>query len=81
MTSEEFRKKRLLDKFGIVESEGTLLGERKYKSFRVRLYSIQDFYVEVWNKVGLNIIYWIEVVDRQNFEFYTDLIDLSDLDK
>lgn len=81
MTSEEFRKKRLLDKFGIVETEGNLLGERNYKSFRVRLYSLQDFYVEVWNKVGLNIIYWIEVVDRQNFEFYTDLIDLSDLDK
>ena len=81
MTSVEFRKKRLLDKFGIVETEGNLLGERNYKSFRVRLYSLQDFYVEVWNKVGLNIIYWIEVVDRQNFEFYTDLIDLSDLDK
>lgn len=81
MTKDEFRKIRLLDKYGLVETEGNLLAERRYKSFRVRLYSLNDFYVEVWNKVGLNIIYWIEVVDQKNFEFYTDLIDITDLDK
>lgn len=81
MTEQEFRTKRLLDKFGIVETEGNLLGERRYKSFRVRLYALEDFYVEVWNKVGINIIYWIEVVDKKNFEYYTDLVNLDDLNQ
>ena len=81
MTPDEFRKNRLLDKFGIVETEGNLLAERRYKSFRVRLFELNGFYVEVWNKVGVNIIYWIEVVDRKNFEYYTDLINLKDLEE
>ncbi|MEM7162310.1 MAG: hypothetical protein AAF487_07690 [Bacteroidota bacterium] len=80
MTASEFRQKRLLDRFGIVETKGIALAKRKHGSFNVELYSIDDFYVEIWKKVGLNIIHWIETVDKKNLEYYTDQINLDNLE-
>ena len=79
MTPTEFRQKRLLDRFGIVETQATKLGERRYRGFNVTLYSLENFYVEVWKRVGLGIIHWIETVDKKNLEYYTDHIDLEKL--
>ena len=79
MDAGEFRKKRLLDRFGIVETQGTKLGQRRYLGFNVELYSLNNFYVEVWKKIGLGLIHWIETVDKKNLEYYTDEINLDKL--
>jgi len=79
MTAADFRKKRLLDRFGIVETKGTFLANRIHGSFNVDLYYLEDFYVEVWKKVGLNIIHWIETVEKKNLEYYTDHINIDKL--
>jgi hypothetical protein len=56
MTFKEFN---LLDEIGQTEaliSEGVLIAERIYKEFKIMLYQISQFYVEVYYHLSYDVI-------------------------
>lgn len=47
--------------------------------FTVGLFALDGFYVEVYKRIGLDYIDYIEVVmELSRLEFYTDDLDLTD---
>lgn len=77
---EEFKKLSLEKKYILLKSEGNYVSSRYYRGFQVHLYGLNNFYVEVWQRVGLEDIIWIEVVNNNaTINSYLDNIDLDDL--
>lgn len=63
---KNFRTLSLSDKYENVKSNGRFVAERSFGSFYVQLFTLDNFYAEVWKKKGLNQIYWIEVPTKQS---------------
>jgi len=68
LTSKEFKKLKLQERWEFLKDSDALLGYRFYGGFRIELYSPGDFYTEVWKKAGLNQIYWIEITSIEQVE-------------
>ncbi len=64
MTPEEFRRLKLRQRYKLVQEEGKYLASRRHAGFQCRLFDLFGFYVEVWKPFGINIIQWIEIVNR-----------------
>lgn len=61
-----------------LKSLGKHLGNRQFEGYIVSLFAVEDFYVELWKRVGLDYIDYLEVVrDHARLELYAP--DLSDL--
>ncbi|NEQ48718.1 MAG: hypothetical protein F6K11_01105 [Leptolyngbya sp. SIO3F4] len=79
MTSrEQFGKLKLRDKYRIVKQEGDYTAARFFDTFHVLLYRMDGFYVEIWNRIGMNQVCWIEVVkDPRTLDRYLENIQLE----
>lgn len=64
MTKEDFRRLKLKARYQIVQEKGNYLAARTHGGFQIKLYDLFGYYVEVWKPMGINIIQWIEVVNR-----------------
>lgn len=64
LEKEDFRRLKLKKRYQLVSKEGKYLANRIHGGFSCRLYDLFGFYVEVWKPVGINIIQWIEIVNR-----------------
>lgn len=64
MQKEEFRKLKLKQKYAVISKHGKYLTSRYHASFQCALYDLNGYYVETWKPIGINIIQWIEVVNR-----------------
>ncbi|MEQ8624367.1 MAG: hypothetical protein RJQ00_05915 [Vicingaceae bacterium] len=64
MEKTEFRRLKLKQKYALLNKEGKYLAARTHGGFQCSLYDLNGYYVEVWKPIGINIIQWIEVVNR-----------------
>lgn len=64
MQQEEFRRLKLKQKYALINKDGKFLAHRIHGGFQCSLYDFKGYYVEVWKPVGINLIQWIEVVNR-----------------
>ncbi len=64
MKKEDFRRLKLKQKYALLNKEGKYLAARNHAGFQCFLHDLNGFYVEVWKPFGINLIQWIEVVNR-----------------
>lgn len=82
MTKTEFAELTLNDKIELVIDQGSELLNRVFLFYVIRLYNIDEFYVEVWYKTSSNKIDRIEPVEIDDvFHLYERSIDIDDLFK
>ncbi len=79
MNDSEFRKLSLKKKYNFVKDNGHYIAKRIYRGLEAFLYKVFDFYVEVWRRLMLNEITWIEVAPESTINKYTDSVDLDKL--
>lgn len=79
MTAKEFKALNKQKKFILLSDLGNFLANRMYQSFSIALFSFEGFYVEVWKRIGLDYIEYIEVVeDHSLLAKYLDDFDIND---
>jgi len=82
MTKIQFSELTLTEKIELVIEDGTEVLNRIFLFYVIRLYSIDDFYVEVWYKTSSNKIDRVESVEIDDvFHLYEKSIDIEDLFK
>ncbi len=82
MDEKSFKKLKKVERYRILKKEGVFLASRMHASFQIGLYHLNGMYVELWKRIGLDYIDYIEVVDKKKaVDSYVDFIDpgLSDL--
>lgn len=78
MTKEEFRRLKLKERYKLVSEKGKYLASRRHAGFQCRLFDLCGYYVEVWKPFGINIIQWIEIVNRDEIiDSYLEDIDIK----
>lgn len=78
MTKTDFSGLNRSEKFLLLRDLGKHLANRKHSGFIVSLFEFEGFYVEVWKRVGLDYVDYIEVVnDNSILEQYLDDLDLN----
>jgi hypothetical protein len=80
MTQQEFKKLKLQGRYTWVKNHGVHLASREFNGYFVHLFSLHNFYVEVWILIGLGQIRWIEIQENKNqISLYVDKLDLGSL--
>jgi hypothetical protein len=80
MTRTQFSELSINEKIELVIDNGTEILNRIFLFYVIRLYSIEDFYVEVWYKTSTNKIDRVEPVQIEDvFHLYERNIDIEDL--
>jgi hypothetical protein len=80
MTRTQFSELTINEKIELVIDNGTEILNRIFLFYVIRLYSIEDFYVEVWYKTSTNKIDRVEPVQIEDvFHLYERNIDIEDL--
>ena len=80
MTRTQFSELSINEKIELVIENGTEILNRIFLFYVIRLYSIEDFYVEVWYKTSTNKIDRVEPVQIEDiFHLYERSIDIEDL--
>lgn len=78
VSKEQFQKYRLPSRRKLLQEAGIYLGARYFRSYVVHLYSVSNFYVELWIRMDFEEICWIEIADNgQVAENYVGKIDLK----
>ena len=79
ISKTKFRQLSTTQKSEYVFQEGDYVGLREYYNHRINLYSLFDFFVEVWYFPGRNTIEKIEVMESEKtLDLYIDkMIDLE----
>jgi len=77
MTRTQFSELSINEKIELVIENGTEILNRIFLFYVIRLYSIDDFYVEVWYKTSTNKIDPVQIEDI--FHLYERSIDIEDL--
>ncbi len=65
MSEEEFIKLKLQKRFQVTRKDGTYLASRMFSSYEIHLYQLGKFYVEIWQKAGLNLVHFVEVLKNE----------------
>lgn len=60
MELKRFKKCTLSERYELLKDEGVFLASRLHESFEVHLFSLNGLYVEVWKRIGLPNIDYIE---------------------
>lgn len=82
MTKTQFAELTLNDKIELIIDQGSELLNRVFLFYVIRLYNIDEFYVEVWYKTSSNKIDRIDPVEIDDvFYLYERSIDIDDLFK
>ena len=77
ITADTFSKQDKLVQVQWLRTLGKHLGNRRFEGYLVSLFAVEDFYVELWKRVGLDYIDYIEVVrDNTRLEHYVPKLDL-----
>jgi len=80
MNAEEFMRLPQRDQLGYTLEAGRELMHRIYLYYIVKLYLVEDFYIELWYRMNQNLIDKILVVDLDDvIHLYEKEIDISDL--
>lgn len=80
LTKKDFKKLSVHEKYRLLKKGGEFIGSRLFDSYHVHLFLMDKFYVEVWQRIGLSQIYWIEPVNSdRTLDNYLDHIDIKSL--
>ncbi len=82
--AKRFKALRLTERLEQVRATGEYLGSRRHMGHRVHLYRMGDspvdaFFCEVWMRLGLNYVEWIEVASNDTILSEYVKLDLKDL--
>lgn len=75
LTPERFKAMPVIKRLEVVRQRGEYLGSRAHGGHRVHLYALDGFYTEVWMRLGLEQVEWIEVAT--NTEILAEYVDLD----
>lgn len=75
MTEQEFIKLHRFERLAWVRSRGEYLGSRGHGGHRAHLYRLDGFFVEVWIRIGLDQVEWIEVA--RNTEVLSEYVRID----
>jgi hypothetical protein len=79
LVPERFRAMPVADRLEVLREQGIYMGSRIHGGHQVHLYGISGFYCEVWMRLGLRYVEWVEVLrNDQVLSEYVDL-DLKEL--
>lgn len=79
LTKKEFQKLSLIQRIQLLKKHGEHIAVRQKSIHLVHLFSIYNFYVEVWILISFNKIQWIEI--QENRFIINDYIDNIDIKK
>lgn len=79
MTEKEFRKLTLKKRLRWVEGNGTYIASRFSNSYYVHLFSVSGFYVEVYYKLGYDLIHFVEI--QKNKDVLCEYVERFDYEK
>ncbi len=73
-----FNKMGLDARVDVLREQGTYIGARYYGSYHVHLYALNGFYVELYMKLGINLIQIVEIQkNRKIIEQYAEGVKLE----
>ncbi len=79
MTANEFRQFSKEQRYRIVRDQCVFLASRMHGGYQVGLYRLGDLYIEVWKRLGLDYIDFIEPVEEPKVrDAYLDGLDLPE---
>ncbi len=76
MIWEDFKRLNIKDKVGVLYESGTFIVAIRYYKYKINLYLMDNYFVEVFFNHKLDMIEKIEIMDRNTtrFKFYSDQI-------
>jgi len=81
ISKTKFKKLSINAKGELVFQEGKYIGMREYYNYSINLYSLYNFFVEVWYSPGENKIEKIEVLESEKtLDLYIDKMNELDSD-
>lgn len=76
MDERSFKKLKKVERYRILKKDGVFLASRTHAGFQIGLYHLNGIYIELWKRIGLDYIDYIEVVDKKKaVDRYVDFID------
>ena len=82
MTEKEFIRLKIQDQLMIVFDSGEEIASRLYVGFNIKLYSVFDFYIEIWYIKNESKIDRINIIDTEKVSrLYSSAIDITDIFK
>jgi hypothetical protein len=80
VTPEIFKKLSVEQRYQLLKERGMHVGGRYWTDYNVHLYTLDGLFVEVWIKMGVNQIYWIEIQkNKEILAEYASNVDISKL--
>ena len=73
----KFSKLSTTEKYKLVKNKGHYVASRYHGSFHIHLYRVEDLLTEVWTRVGLKQICWIEETNHKVLDSYADHVKLN----
>jgi hypothetical protein len=78
LTKKEFQKLSLNERFQLLKKHGEHIAVRQKSIHLIHLFSIYNFYVEVWILITFYKIQWIEIQENKSIlNRYVDNIDIK----
>lgn len=79
LDKQAFQKLKLARKYELIKADGEHIAARIYNTYNVHLFSYNKYYVEVWYRLSLNQIAYIEVVnDERILDNYLDNLNINE---
>jgi hypothetical protein len=80
MTTKEFNKLSISQRYALLKSEGEFIGSRLVPGYRVHLFGCRGYFMEMWVLIGLDQLRWIEIQTNPSIlSLYAEKIDLREL--
>lgn len=78
LTKTEFNRLNLGKRYELLTEEGRFIASRFFEGFNVHLFAVYGFYVEMWQRISISQVVYIEVVNNdETLKLYIENIDLK----
>lgn len=79
LDKNRFEKKSIIDQVSIVLQDGDAILDRIYMYYHIKLFVVNDFFVELWYHQAQNTIGKVKLIEEEEIIlFYGNKIDISD---
>ena len=78
LDEKKFKKMNTVQRYSFLKKEGRHIASRYFMEYNVHLCYVDPHYVEIWYKMGYDMIFWIEIVkNSKTLNAYADLVDIK----
>lgn len=78
LDEKKFKKLSVSQRYELVKKEGRHLASRYFADYNVHLCYVEPHYIEIWYKMGFDMIYWIEIVTSEDtLNAYADFVNVK----